>query len=268
MSLSNAIYIGFDQREIAAYLVAVHSIRRHLSRSIPIYGVELRSLTRQGLYQRTHIRKDGNLYDVISEHQMSTEFANSRFLVPYLSDMYDWALFADCDILARGDLVELFKLADYRYAVMCVKHNHVPKETTKMDGQVQSRYPKKNWSSVCLWNNRHPSNKKLTLRDINSRPGRELHDFFWLREDEIGELPLQYNWLVNSSPKLSTEPQIVHFTSGIPHIKGYEDCDYSSEWLQELSTIIPGILDMLGTLPESLRQVMMRELAEARLTNK
>ena len=245
-----AIYIGFDPKEIAAYLVAVNSIYKYLSQEIPIYALELSTLTSYGWYSRATEVRDGRLYDVISEHPMSTEFAVSRFLVPQLART-GWALFADCDVLARDDLAKLFALADPRYAVMCVKHNHVPAATEKMDGQVQSRYFRKNWSSVCLWNCDHPSNKKLTVHYVNSVPGRDLHAFSWLTDDEIGELPVEYNFLVGVTPLKGTnfQPKLVHFTEATPHVRGYENCEYADEWRRELTRIIPNTLRVYGTLP-------------------
>lgn len=241
------IYIGFDPREIAAYLVAVISIKRRLTEDIPVYGLDLAALVEKGLYTRPTSIKDGLLHDNISEHPMSTEFAISRFLVPHLAKK-GWALFADCDVLARTDLAEVFEFADPQYAVMCVKHNHKPINNKKMDGQVQSIYNRKNWSSVNLWNCEHPSNKHLTVDLINSVPGRDLHGYCWLRPEEIGELPPEYNYLVGASPKLNN-PKLVHFTEGVPHIRGYENCEFADEWRTELANAIPSVLTVFGTLP-------------------
>lgn len=241
------IYIGFDPRELAAYYVAVNSIRTRLSKRIPIHGLVLSTLVERGLHQRPTFRKDGLLYDTISGHPMSTEFAISRFLVPYLAKT-GWALFLDCDVLARDDLVKLFDLADPRYAVMCIQHEHKPSHRTKMDGQVQTAYPRKNWSSVCLFNCDHPANKQLTLRYVNTVPGRVLHAFSWLTNDEIGALPPEYNYLVGT-PELEN-PKIVHFTEGTPHMRGYEESAYADEWRAELNQLIPGVLGAFRTIPE------------------
>lgn len=233
--MKKSIYIGFDSREIAAYIVAVSSIKQcfDLGERIPIYALELNQLIKARLYTRPIERREGLLYDPISEHPMSTEFAISRFLTPYLAQN-GWALFADCDVLARYDLNHLFNQADPKYAVMVVKHNHRPTTLTKMDNQLQSSYSRKNWSSVCLWNCDHPANKALTLDYINSVPGRVLHGYSWLRDEEIGELPVEYNWLVGSSSP-TVEPKIAHFTEGTPHMRGYENCAYADEWRNELT---------------------------------
>jgi lipopolysaccharide biosynthesis glycosyltransferase len=145
-----------------------------------------------------------------------------------------WALFCDCDFLFRADLNELFKLKDDRYAVMCVKHDYSPQEGVKMDGQIQQSYPRKNWSSLVLWNCGHESNKKLTPRMANFMPGSFLHAFKWLKDSEIGALPEYWNWLEgHSSP--SIEPRGVHFTRGTPNFPGYEQVPYADEWRSYLN---------------------------------
>jgi hypothetical protein len=141
---------------------------------------------------------------------------------------------------------DLFAMADPSKAVMCVQHpNYVPAETTKMDGQMQTLYARKNWSSVVLFNGSHPSNRALTLDLINTVPGRDLHRFCWLKDEEIGALPLEWNWLAGVS-EIIDDPKLVHFTLGTPNMPGYDDGVYADEWRQELGAwlnegaIIPG----------------------------
>lgn len=224
----NRIYIGFDPREDVGFNVAAWSTQHHLSKIIPIYGVLLRALQRQGLYTRPTELRDGRLFDVISDHPMSTEFAISRFFVPYLSKT-GWALFMDTDVLVLDDLNKLFELADPRYAVMCVQHDVQPTGTTKMDDQVQSSYYRKYWSSVMLFNNEHSANKRLTLSLLNTATGRFLHSFGWLEDHEIGALDPAYNYLVGYSSGVS-DPKIIHYTDGTPDMPGYECCEYADKW--------------------------------------
>ena len=179
------------------------------------------------------------MWDPISEAPMSTEFAISRFLTPLLAkQMYGekagWALFMDCDVLARCNITELFELADKKYAVMCVKHNHKPLEGQKMDGVAQVQYARKNWSSVMLFNCDHPANDKLTVEMINSVPGRDLHRFCWLEDDEIGSLGVEWNYLVGHSPS-GVNPKLVHFTDGVPTMPGYENVEYAREFIDRLT---------------------------------
>lgn len=208
---------------------------------MPVRGVVLSDLQELGWYKRETLYSDGRLFDAISEHPMSTEFAISRFLVPRLADRMHytmtnrWALFMDCDVLVRRSLDDLFKLANPKYAVMVVKHDFRPTQATKMDGQVQSQYNRKNWSSVMLFNVDHPSNANLTDELINGAPGRDLHAFCWLQDDEIGELDVKWNYLVgHHTPEIEPDPAIVHFTDGIPTMPGYENCEFADEWRSEL----------------------------------
>lgn len=154
------------------------------------------------------------MWDITSNAPCSTEFSNSRFLTPILAQE-GWALFADCDVVFLEDVAELMRLADPKYAVMVVKHSMGNVSGLKMDGQPQVSYERKNWSSVILWNCDHPANKRLTLNDVNSRPGRELHAFYWLADNEIGELPMEWNWLVGVQAKPES-PKIAHYTLGVP----------------------------------------------------
>jgi lipopolysaccharide biosynthesis glycosyltransferase len=172
---------------------------------------------------------------VISDAPMSTEFAISRFLVPHLA--HDgWALFLDADMLALGDLAQLFDAADERFAIMCVKHDYAPTATMKMDGQQQTLYARKNWSSLMLFNCDHPANAALTVEMINTLPGRDLHRFCWLDDSLIGALDPKWNWLVgHSSPEI--EPAIVHFTEGGPWFPGFENVPYANAWRTELQNL-------------------------------
>jgi hypothetical protein len=227
--MKQSIFIGYEPRESEAFAVCRHSLRRYAP-DIPIHAIELEEVREAGMYWRPMSRRDGRLWDDISDAPCATEFAISRFLTPHMADT-EWALFMDSDVMSRSSVHELFGLADPQYAVMCVKHHHEPPPGLKMDGQLQTRYRRKNWSSVCLWNTRHPSNRKLTIEMINEVPGRDLHAFEWLRDEEIGGLPLEWNYLVGHT-RLKPEEiaKLVHFTDGIPSMAGYEDVQYAGEW--------------------------------------
>ena len=209
------IYIGWDSREDIAYTVAKHSMEM-MSRDVSVKPLKLHQLRDDGIYTRS-IDKLG-----------STEFTFTRFLVPYLNDYKGWALFTDCDVLALDDMNKLFELADDKYAVMCVKHDYTPSETMKMDGQQQTIYPRKNWSSVVLWNCAHPSNSVVTPELVNTESGMYMHRFMWLKDEEIGEIPYQWNYLVGWYQ--SKDPKLVHYTEGGPWFEEYRSCEYSKEW--------------------------------------
>lgn len=228
-----SIWIGFDPREADAFAVARNSTVRRLTAPIPVHGLMLADLQARGLYTRPTERDDGQLWDAISGAPMATEFAISRFLVPHLCGFQGWAVFFDCDVLVRCSLARLFELADPTKAVQVVKHDFTPSTGVKMDGQIQTAYPRKNWSSVVLWNCAHPANRFLVPDNVNALTGRELHGFSWIRDEDIGELPVEWNWLAGHSDPV-VNPRIVHFTDGVPSMQGYEFQPYAGEWKAEL----------------------------------
>lgn len=223
-----SIFIGLDPREMDAFQVCANSIKAHLSEDIPIIAVNLAGLQHIGLYQRPTEKRDGKLWDVISDAPMSTEFAISRFAVPLIAKT-QWALFLDADFMLRTDIVHLFAEADARYAVQVVKHEHRPGETVKMDGQAQTSYEKKNWSSCCLFNLHHPAMKQFTAAKLNTWSGRALHQFKWLEDHEIGELSADWNHLVSVDAP-NPDARGIHFTQGIPSMTGYADQEFADEW--------------------------------------
>lgn len=227
-----SIWLGYDSREVDAFVVATESLKKHNATNIPVKGILLSDQIKLKNYKRPYRKIVGSLFDEISQAAMSTEFALTRFLTPALAKA-GWALFCDCDVMFRSEISELFSLADDRYAVQVVKHRHIPKESVKMDNQPQQPYPRKNWSSVMLFNCDHPSNKKLTLDLINSKRGAELHAFCWLEDHEIGELNPEWNYLEGYSTE-EIDPKIVHFTLGTPLMLGCYNSPHASEWLENL----------------------------------
>jgi len=171
----------------------------------------------------------------------SRGFTFSRYLVPELNKYEGWALFCDCDLLFLEDVNNLFELADDKYAVMCVQHDYTPKEGTKMDGKQQTIYPRKNWSSVVLWNCSHQSNKQVN-KDLVNNPdttGKYLHRFSWLKDEEIGSIPHDWNWLVGwyKEPEDGT-PSAIHYTEGGPWFENYRFCDYHQIWKDTLNQMM------------------------------
>lgn len=233
--MRESVYIGWDPREAAAFAVARSTCRRYLTRQIPIVGLVLDDLKARGLYRRPmEVRPSAAdrpvMWDIISDAAQSTEHANSRFLVPYLA-REGWALFCDGDMLFRSNVARLFDSLDRKFAVYCVKHHFAPPEGVKMDGQTQQRYARKNWSSFVVFNASHPSNWCLTnsTDTANTLPGRDLHRFCWLNDDEIGEIGPEWNFLVGHTDP-SIDPKCVHFTEGCPDMPGYENVSYADDW--------------------------------------
>jgi hypothetical protein len=229
--IPRTVFIGYDPREHSAYNVASASILRRSEGVLihPLHTPLLRTCV-----DRKTIYKDGRLWCPISDAPMSTAFANTRFAVPFIQKE-GWALFVDCDIVCLADINELFDLADDKYAVMVVKHNIGGSGKIKMDGQVQTEYSRKNWSSVCLWNTSHKSHLRLRSADrINRWPGRDLHAFKWLEDDEIGELPSAFNYLVGIDPmEEASKAKIMHFTLGHPGLPNWEYKPLDEVWNTE-----------------------------------
>mgnify|MGYP001593135349 CR=1 FL=1 len=215
------IFVGWDSREDIAYQVCKASIESLASVPIEVIPLKQKELRKH----KTYTRPDDKL--------ASTEFTFTRFLIPHLTEFDGWALFIDCDFVALEDVKLLFDQADEKYAVMCAQHDYTPKETVKMDGQVQHIYPRKNWSSMMLINCGHPSNAIVTADFVNDvhKTGAYLHRFSWLQDEEVGELSYEWNWLVGwyNEPD-DGKPKFLHYTEGGPWFKEYESCEYASEW--------------------------------------
>jgi lipopolysaccharide biosynthesis glycosyltransferase len=216
--MKNEIFIGYDPREHLAYDVCERSIKSRTKIS-NFFILPLSLHYVKDILKRPIEMKDGKMWCPISQAPMSTEFAISRFTIPFFKKE-GWHLFMDCDMICTTDIQELFDLVDDKYAVMVVKHKQESGAATKMDGQIQTYYSRKNWSSVVLWNCSHPAHKKLTLNDLNTFPGRDLHAFKWLTDEEIGEVPKEWNHLVGVDPP-NSNAKIIHYTLGGPWFKDW-----------------------------------------------
>ena len=178
-----SIFIGYDSKESIAWHVLAHSIMRRTKTPIALTPIGNEVLN-QDIWWRPRGSHD------------STEFSNARFLVPYLMGYQGLAAFIDCDMLCTVDIEQLFSLYDSDYAVMVRKHDYQPTAKTKFLGQEQSRYSRKNWSSLMLINCAHLACKSLTVEYVNTAPGLDLHGFKWCDEEYIGDLPSGWNHLV------------------------------------------------------------------------
>lgn len=228
-------FIGYDRSEVDAYNVCVSSFRNHCSVPSCIFPLNRDALTKIGVYSRESEIQMGREVDKSDGKPFSTEFSFSRFLVPSLMQFQGWALFTDCDFLFTADFASVWKLRDDSKAVMVVKQDYDPKELVKMDGKEQTRYRRKNWSSLILWNCGHPSNSILTPKEVNIRPGSWLHGFEWLQDYEIGDIDKRWNYLHNAVDK--ELPYAIHYTTGGPWHKEYQNCAYANEWREELKRI-------------------------------
>jgi hypothetical protein len=223
----NNIYIGYDPREVTAYRVCVESLRAHVKEpgSLSIQPVNSRLLGAK--YRRPESKRDGRLWDEISNAPMSTEFSIARFFVPAMQRT-GWALYCDCDFLWRAPVDELFELRDPKCVVQVVKHEVDHGTAVKMDNQIQTSYARKNWSSLMLFNCDMFTELDDWVTYCNSARGLDLHQLHWAGAS-VGGLPVNWNWLEGVSPDME-DIKAVHYTRGTPDMKGYESSAYADEW--------------------------------------
>ena len=219
------VFVGYDRRMPVTFQVAAHSMTSRASRPLAITPLCVTGLRGSGLLTRP------------LQPNQSTEFSFSRFLVPALAGYQGWAIFMDNDVVVRDDLAKLWGLRDDRYSVMCVQHDHVPTNTEKFLGEAQTRYEKKNWSSVMLLNTARC--RALTVDYVNTASGLELHRFHWLDGDhQIGALPSAWNFLVDYSPGDPKEQSLLHYTDGGPYYATHQDCQAADLWLAERDALL------------------------------
>ena len=211
------IFIGYDSREPIAYHVLAHSIISRATRPVTISPVAVKHLD---FYTRQRGARE------------STEFSITRFLVPYLSGYKGHSIFMDCDMLCLTDITNIWLEIGGQLdkAVLVCQHDYTSKTFTKFLGQSNSNYPRKNWSSFMVFNN--AKCKVLTPDYANTASGLDLHRFNWLKDEEIGSLPLEWNWLVGEYNK-NPNAKFLHYTLGGPWFRDCEDCDYADEWFNE-----------------------------------
>ena len=207
------LYVGYDEREAIAYHVFCHSVIKNTSISVKITPLVLSQLKE---FNETH-------------QDRSNDFVYSRFLTPYLNEFDGWAIFADGDMICQADLKELMAMADPSKALMVVKHDYQTKASIKYLGNINENYPRKNWSSVILWNCSHPKHKILTPEFVSNQTGKFLHRFSWLDDNDIGELPVEWNWLACEYEK-NTDAKLIHYTLGTPCFKDFRDTDMAEIW--------------------------------------
>jgi lipopolysaccharide biosynthesis glycosyltransferase len=210
------IFIGYDPREAVAYHTCANSIIRQASQPVAIIPLALNLFTD---YTETHT--DG-----------SNQFIYSRFLVPHLTDYTGHAIFIDGDMIVRGDIVELWNLREFDKDVQVVKHNYKTRMTEKYLGAKNEDYPRKNWSSVILWNCNSYPNKKLTPEFVQHATGAELHRFTWIDDDRIGELPREWNWLPDEYGA-NLDAKLLHYTLGTPCFHEFATTPQGDEWHRE-----------------------------------
>jgi lipopolysaccharide biosynthesis glycosyltransferase len=226
------IFVGWDAREACAFHVFNQSVIENCSKPVQIIPLAENLLQFDG-------QQDG-----------SNAFIYSRYLVPSLCNFEGWALFCDGDQIVRSDITELWKKRDPTKAVQVVKHEYQTQHSRKYIGSpLESKnvdYPRKNWSSVILWNCGHPSNRILTKEFVAEAGGALLHRFQWITDDEIGELPEEWNGLVEEQD--TSQAKLLHFTLGVPGFSHYQRCNDHRIWNRYLLSA----LRLEGERPEEV----------------
>jgi hypothetical protein len=219
------VFVGYDPVESIAWHTMASSIYRNSSKPVAIIPVYLKNLN--GVVSRPRDPKQSN------------EFSFSRFVVPYLCNYEGYAVFFDCDQLLRTDINEIFDVLNEQpgKAVYVVKHEYEPRNDIKYLNNVQYKYPRKNWSSVVLWNCAHEKNRNVTTEFINKADALDLHRFTWLEDNEIGELDVRWNWLVGEYGRPPSDVKNVHWTIGGPYFNEYKNTDFANEWRNERDNI-------------------------------
>ena len=210
------VFIGYDSKETIAYHVCSNSIVRQSTQPVSITPLALNLLND---YSETHT-------------DTSNEFVYTRFLVPYLMNYNGWAMFIDGDMILQDDIINLWNLRDDSKAVMVVKHDYKTKMSTKYLNAKNEDYPRKNWSSVILWNCNHPAHKILSPEFVQRSMGSYLHRFSWLEDKDIGELPIEWNWLADEYGE-NQHAKLIHYTLGTPCFEEFNNTPMSELWHTE-----------------------------------
>lgn len=206
------LYVGYDAREAVAYHSFCQSVIDRCSMPVSFTPLINRVMPVDG-------KREG-----------SNDFIYSRFLVPHMhTGLGRWAIYADGDMVCKADIAELWALRDDKYSVMVCKHDYKTKANIKYLGNKNEDYPRKNWSSLILFNVGGFRHLDLTPKFVSEATGAFLHRFQWLKDEEIGSLPLEWNWLAEEYPE-NPQAKLVHYTLGIPAFPEYKDCDHSAEW--------------------------------------
>ena len=132
-------------------------------------------------------------------------------------------------MIVRGDIAELWELRDSYKDVMVVKHDYKTRMTEKYLGAKNEDYPRKNWSSLVIFNCQHPANRILTPEFVEAKDGAFLHRFSWLKEEEIGELNVEWNYLAIEY-EANPSAKIVHYTLGTPCFKEFKSSEMADIW--------------------------------------
>ena len=223
------VYVGYDSREDIAWQVCRHSMARHAGPDVTAHPLRQATLRELGLYTRP------------IDKNASTEFSLTRFLTPYLAARDGFSMFIDCDVLFTADVSGILAGLDPTKAIHVVKHDYSPANMVKMDGKTQHIYPRKNWSSMIVFNGAHPDVRALTPDVVNQAEPAFLHRFSWVKDEaHIGEVNLTWNFLEGEYPAPAEPPKAIHFTNGGPWFEQWQNVAYGDLWRAERALYAAG----------------------------
>jgi hypothetical protein len=216
------LFTGFDPREAVGF----HAFVQSLLETSPGVGVTPISGPTDG----------------------SNAFTLARFRIPEICNWSGFALFVDgADMLLKDDITHLWDLRDKDFAVQVVKHSYETKNPRKYIGtemeSENSSYPRKNWSSAMLLNCGHMShfkNRNAIREALATSDGAFLHRFSWLDDEEIGDLPVEWNWLADEYGE-NPEAKLLHWTAGIPGFFHYHHAPHAEEWRAAARNVTRGL---------------------------
>lgn len=222
MKKQRRIFIGYETNNTEPFYVCRQSLINVGVNPSIIEPIILPMVQDAGWFWRTDIDKG------------STQFTNTRFLVPFLSGYYGQSIFCDHDFLWRKNPDVLFDLmeAEPNYSVRVVHHDIQESDLsqTKMNGKPQVFYPRKNWSSMMVFNNAHVDCRSLTPENVSTKDAQWLHQFHWSGLSPT--LPKSFNHLVGYRGYDNPDPYAVHYTDGGPWLEEYKNVEYAEEWFR------------------------------------
>jgi len=203
------VFIGYDPTQHISFEVLRYSLEKHATEPIDVQPIDAEKLT--------DFSRPG-------DPLASTPFTYTRFLAPYLMGYQGIALFMDSDMLALGDISELFHLPMDGLALRVRQHDYNPTDTVKMGGKTQTQYPRKNWSSLMLMNCAELT--AWTKEAVETQSGAWLHRFEPIPDEMVGDLSPEWNVLDH----MTGPTKLLHYTSGGPWLPGCEDADHADLW--------------------------------------
>ena len=220
------LYSGYDPREEAGTHVFNSSVIEHCKSPLAIMPLHLPMFA--SFYPQS--MRDG-----------SNAFIFTRYLIPFLQNYTGWALFADgADMLCKADISELWALRDEYKAVQVVKHDYRTKWPRKYIGTKMEAdnadYPRKNWSSLMLINCHHFAWRDMTPEKVVKMRGPELHRFSWIPDEQIGDLPKEWNWLCQEDGA-NPDAKIVHYTIGVPAFPAHKHSPHAADFFRQLERV-------------------------------